>query len=192
MTGTVGSAVTGGAGLSGMTSLGTVTTGTLGSGVLFPSIHPTVKIVEVDWAGDQTGTTETVVADYYNWQNTISNSTVWVEISFHAIMGNNGSAGTSRYAYFKMYWHTALVADGATSGFGTKLDTAYLGRVTATSSASSNNSYLTGVLHSKFTSNATIGTSHYIGVTSDNDGNTARARFWGGDSYQTQIKTIEY
>jgi hypothetical protein len=33
MTGTVGSAVTGGAGLSGMTSLGTVTTGTLGSAV---------------------------------------------------------------------------------------------------------------------------------------------------------------
>jgi len=37
MTGTIGSAVTGGAGLSGMTSLGTVTTGTLGSGVAFPS-----------------------------------------------------------------------------------------------------------------------------------------------------------
>lgn len=35
----IASTVTGGAGLSGMTSLGTVTTGTLGSGVTFPAGH---------------------------------------------------------------------------------------------------------------------------------------------------------
>jgi hypothetical protein len=50
MTGDIGSAVTGGGGLSGMTSLGTVTIGTLGSGVTFPAGHVlrTFKIMDAE------------------------------------------------------------------------------------------------------------------------------------------------
>ena len=192
----IASTVTGGAGLSGMTSLGTVTTGTynatIGSSATFPSTHPKFTITKQSWGGDTTGTTETVVADYYGWVNTKASSTVVVEMTFNGEVKRESGTIAHRYAYWNMYYSTSNVSDGATSSFGTNFGRAYMGREDISTSTAGASSFGTMTTTGTFTSSSTIGTQYYFGLTSDSDNAGTRVETYAGGANGTLIKIWEY
>jgi hypothetical protein len=165
------------------------------SGVIgqWPSTQPNVKVVGLNWGGDITGTTETVVAAYYAWTNTISSSRVMVDVTFHAeIKVHGGGSSATREATWILYNSTSAVADVATSGFGTQIGYQRVGRTTDYSGADGLSGAWSCTICGEFTSNATIGTAHYLGLTSDAANANTRHETWGGSSYLTQLKTFEF
>lgn len=193
MTGELGSVVTGAPALTG---LGTVTSGTynstIGNLATFPTTHPKLTITKLDWAGDTTGTTETVVATYHGWQNTKASSTVWVEMTFNAEAKVDGGASSIRQGRWIMYYSTSSVSDGATSSFGTELSRGTMGRITATTTSNGNSSHGTMTLIGTFTSSSQIGTQYYVGLTSDADGTYTRHETHSAQGMGTIIKILEY
>ena len=158
----------------------------------FPSTHPNITITKLDWAGDTTGTTETVVATYHGWQNTKASSTVWVEMTFNAEAKVDGGASSLRYGRWIMYYSTSSVSDGATSSFGTELSRGTMGRTTATTTSNGNASHATMTLTGTFTSSSSIGTQYYVGLTSDADGTHTRLETHSAFGMGTIIKILEY
>jgi hypothetical protein len=173
-------------GVVGKSGLGTVT-----SGIIMTATNPRLTITKQDWGGDTTGTAETVVADYYNWQNTKVSSTVFIEMTMPVQISVTGGSSTLRYGRWIMYYSTSAVSDGATSSFGTSLDNIYAGRTTATDTSNGNSGFGTLTATGTFTTSATIGTNYYFGLTSDGDGTYTRHETWGG-ARGTLIKILEY
>ena len=96
MTGTIGSAVTGGAGLlpTGVTSLGTVTTGTLGSGVTFPAGH-VLRVFYQTASGDITVTSGTTIVTGLTQTLTPLSNTSKFLISYNCSGRFNSGADTT-------------------------------------------------------------------------------------------------
>ena len=172
--------------------LGTPASGTL-TNCTFPSTHPKLTITKQNWQGDTTGTTETVVANYYGWQNTKASSTVFIEMTFNGEVKRESGTISERYAHWHMYYSTSNVSDGATSNFGTELGRCWLGRNEISSSGADASSW--GVLHitGKFTASS-AGTQYYFGLTSDADNGNTRHETYGESSLRdgTLIKIWEY
>ncbi len=92
----IASTVTGGAGLSGMTSLGTVTTGTLGSGVTFPAGHVLqVKGTNANASWGAIGhSSEFHLSDMDVSITTVGlNSDFWILGRFNSFNANGGAFG---------------------------------------------------------------------------------------------------
>ena len=177
---------------AGALKLGTISAGTISTGVIFPSTHPKLTITKQSWAGDTTGTTETVVADYYAWQNTKASSTVVVEMTFNGEVKRESGTIAHRYAYWNMYYSTSNVSDGATSSFGTNFGRAYMGREDISTSTAGASSFGTMTTTGTFTSSSTIGTQYYFGLTSDSDNAGTRVETYAGGANGTLIKIWEY
>jgi hypothetical protein len=183
LTGVLPVGVTGG---SGLTALGTVT-----SGIIMTATNPRLTITKQAWSGDTTGTTETVVDTYYNWQNTKASSTVFIEMTFPVQISVTGGSSSLRYARWVMYYSTSPVSNGVQSGFGTLLDSVYAGRTTATTTSNGNASFATLTTTGTFTTSGSVSTNYYFGLTSDADGTYTRHETWAG-TRGTLIKILEY
>ena len=175
-------------------NLGTPSAITL-TNATFPSTHPNLTIARVGWESTLIGTTEVVVADYYSWQNTKADSTVWVEITFPVGVSVYDGNSIMRYALYHLYYNTSQVSDGATSGFGTKISSWYFGRETVSSINASRYGYGTLTLAGKFTSSSTVGTNYYVGLSVDSDSGYTKAQTYGtltgSISSGTLIKILE-
>jgi|2_EtaG_2_1085320.scaffolds.fasta_scaffold02964_4 hypothetical protein len=166
--------------------------GTVTSGIIMTSTNPRLTITRQTWAGDTTGTTETAVADYYNWQNTKASSTVFIEMTFPVQTSVSGGVSSLRYGKWRMYYSTSSVSDGATSSFGTALGKGWTGRTTATSTSNANAGYGILTLTGTFTTSESVSTDYYFGITSGADGTYTRCETWGGGIDGTLIKILEY
>ena len=162
-------------------SSGTLTLATLSNSALSLSgvsnvYQTTISIPGSDWNSDVTGTTETSVGAYVAWQNKKASSTVYVEISAFTAQSANGGSTSLRYGRYNIYKSLSSVAAGATSSFGNKIAAYIVGRTTATTSSDANKGYQASQFISKFTSESSVGTNHYIGMTTDGDSSVTRVQ----------------
>tara|TARA_B110001454_G_scaffold170456_2_gene160977 strand:- start:429 stop:1328 length:900 start_codon:yes stop_codon:yes gene_type:complete len=94
MTGTLGSGVTGG---SGLTALGTISSGTLGSGVTFPTGHIIQAVTRVPSAATYSSTNWESTDQYVNITTTRLNSKMLVMWSNGGMYKNSGNSYTTLY-----------------------------------------------------------------------------------------------
>ena len=148
MTGVVGSAVTGGAGLlpTGVTSLGTVTTGTLGSGVVFPAGH-VVQTLQYTAAEQTCTSTHTLINEAFTPK--FANSKYFIQF---VIPNFTGSA--DNYVQGKVWI-------GTSSSYASNTNVIYT-RGTTKGTGATQVLTLNGIDYGSFTSSSTA--THYVAL----------------------------
>ena len=96
----IASTVTGGAGLSGMTSLGTVTTGTLASGVTFPAGH-ILQVVQYTATSQVTSSSTSYVSAGLDKAITPSSTSSKILINVTQVLDQSAAGRAARYALYK-------------------------------------------------------------------------------------------
>jgi len=158
------STVTGGAGLSGSTSLGTVTVGNLSNtAIVYPAGHVINTTYAESGGTSQTQSGSTAVAgfNYIPVTCTIGN-TLLASCTYVITWERTASLKNERWGYTYLYQSTSSVAQGATSSLGTLLFTGQSGRIMIAVSDQNAHTMATYTMIGAFVATAT---THYVGMT---------------------------
>lgn len=169
-------------------SSGTLTLATLSNSALSLSgvsnIYQTTIVQRTNISSDQTGTTEKAIGDSLLFNNKKAGSTCYCHIMAQTQISVSGGSSSLRYGTFNLYDSgTSSVSATATSGFGTHLARAIVGRQTNSTNSNAQSGYYPLNLFGEFTSNSSAGGNNYLTFTCDADGGNTRVELFSTGTY---------
>ena len=164
----------------------TATTAAINAGSIsnVPNIYHTTIVKRTNISSDQTGTTEKAIGDSLLFNNKKAGSTCYCHIMAQAQISVSGGSSSLRYGTFNMYNSgTSSVSATATSGFGTHLTRAIVGRTTNSTNANAQSGYYPLNFIGEFTSNSSVGGNNYLTFTCDSDGSHTRVELFSSGTF---------
>ena len=122
----------------------TATTAAINAGSIsnVSNIYQTTIVQRTNISSDQTGTTEKAIGDSLLFNNKKGGSTCYCHIMAQAQISVSGGSSSLRYGTFNLYNSgTSSVSATATSGFGTHLARAIVGRQTNSTNSNAQSGY---------------------------------------------------